>query len=265
MQLWTLASGSSGNCFLLESEGTRLLVECGRPLRDVLRYLEQCEVEPASLDGILLTHAHADHRLSAREMSDRFRLPLYASVGTLGHPSLRDNPLARPIRAAEPFSVGEIEVHPFAVPHDCVEPLGFRFESHSGRACIATDLGWVPPTVQRSFLDLDLLVLESNYDPHLLHTGRYPAFLKHRVSGNRGHLSNGDAAAAIAACGDRAPGAIWLGHISEKNNTASHALRAVSTTLRQRGLGHVPVKITRHRRPSLYWNSRASSQQLALW
>lgn len=265
MQIWTLASGSSGNCFLLESEGTRLLVECGRPIRDLLRYLDHCETAPLDLDGILLTHAHSDHSRSARELSDSFQLPIFASRGTLGHPSLRESPLARPIEADQPFSVGEIEVHPFAVPHDCYEPLGFRFASHTGKACITTDLGWVPASVQRNLLDLDLLLLEANYEPDLLQAGRYPAFLKQRVAGSRGHLANADAAGAIAACGDRAPRAVWLGHISENTNTPHQALGTVRDTLRKRGLGHIPVHATRHRKPSLYWNSTPRAQQLSLW
>lgn len=255
MQLWALASGSSGNCFLLESEGTRLLVECGRPLSQIERYLAHCDVAPDQLDGVLLTHAHGDHSRSAREVSELYQVPVYASRGTLGCRSLRDAPLARPIEPDQPFTVGAIEVQPFAVPHDCFEPLGFRFEAHTGRACITTDLGWVPDQAQAHFTDLDLLVIEANYDPHLLNDGPYPPFLKRRVAGRRGHLSNADAARAIAACRDRAPGAVWLAHLSEHTNTAQHALRTVGNHLRGHGLAHIPVRVARHRNPSLYWNS----------
>lgn len=255
VKVWALASGSSGNCFLVESEGTRVLVECGRPLADILRYLAHCGVDPSTLSGVLLTHAHGDHSKSAREFSDRFGVPVYASLGTLGCASLRDSALGRPVADRAPFQVGQIEIHPFAVPHDCYEPLGFRFESATARACITTDLGWVPDTARAHFADLDLLVLEANYDPTLLHGGRYPAFLKARVAGHRGHLSNEDCAQAIAACGDRAPGLVWLAHLSENNNTRDHALTTVRAHLRARGLAHIPVEAARHRRPSLHWNS----------
>ncbi len=265
MQFWALASGSSGNCYLLESEGTRLLVECGRPVRDVLRYLSHAAVAPRSLDGIVLTHAHGDHSKAAREISDLFRLPIYASAGTLGSPTLRDSPFARVVEAEKSFTIGEVEVHPFAVPHDCYEPLGFRFESHSGRVSLATDLGWVPDRARRYFEDVDVLAVEANYDPYLLHAGRYPAFLKQRVAGNRGHLSNTDAGEAVAACHRRPPRAVWLAHISENNNTPAHALSAVSAALAASGLAHVPVSATRHRRPSLYWSSVRPVEQLKLW
>lgn len=264
MRVWTFASGSDGNCFLVESEGTRLLVECGRPLREIVRYLEHARLTPAELDGILLTHAHGDHARSARSVSDRFGVPVYASQGTLDSRTLYDAPLGRVVASGAPFQVGEILVRPFAVPHDCREPLGFRFESHSGQVCITTDLGWVPDSVRAHFADLDLLVLEANYDPHLLASGRYPARLKARVAGYHGHLSNAEAGAAIAACGDRAPRKVWLGHLSENNNTPRHALATVGGVLRKRGLAHVPLHATRHRRPSLEWDSARDHHQLAL-
>lgn len=264
MKVWALASGSSGNCFLVESEGTRLLVECGRPLKDVLRYLDSCAAAPEDLHGILLTHAHGDHSKSARELSDTFRLPVYASEGTLGCHTLRDSPFVRPVYADKPFEVGQLEIRPFAVPHDCYEPLGFRFAGAGGQAAIVTDLGWVPASVQSNLADLDLLVLEANYDPHLLYAGRYPDFLKRRVAGRNGHLSNDAAADAIVACGDRAPGAVWLAHISENSNTPQMALGAVQKTLRSRGLVDVPVSATRHRRPSLRWDSANQVRQLSL-
>lgn len=267
MQFWTFASGSSGNCFLLESEGTRLLIECGRAYSSVLDYLKTCEVEPGDLDGILLTHAHGDHCRSAPQIAQQFGVPIFASVGTLGELGLEDRSLGRPISAERPFTLKDLLVHPFAVPHDCYEPLGFRFESASARVCLTTDLGWVPESALRHFRDVDLLVLESNYDPQMLAVGPYPPFLKRRVASARGHLSNAAAANAIAACGDEPPGSVWLAHISEHNNTPRHALETIRRTLRRRGMAHVPLKTTRHRHPSLYWDSRtapARERQLAL-
>jgi phosphoribosyl 1,2-cyclic phosphodiesterase len=159
-----------------------------------------------------------------------------------------------------------MDVQPFAVPHDCREPLGFRIEAGSGRAAIATDLGWVPHNVARQFRDLDLLVLEANYDPHLLETGTYPSFLKRRVSGTYGHLSNGAAAQAIALCGDRAPHNVWLAHLSEENNSPKHAIQTVGRILKRNGLGHVPIKTTHHRRSNLRWTSNiAHERQLPLF
>ena len=266
MNVWSFASGSDGNCYLVESEGTALLVECGRPYFQIKDFLEAVAVDIDTLAGIVLTHAHGDHCRSARYLSETHRVPIYASKGTLSALNLQDLTMARPIESGRVYEVGQVDVKPFAVPHDCREPLGFRFETGSGRAAIATDLGWVPHNVARQFRDVDLLILEANYDPHLLHTGTYPYFLKQRVSGTYGHLSNSAAGEAIAACRDRAPSAVWLAHLSEQNNSPKHALQTVSRILRRHGLSHVPIKTTVHRRSKLSWTSNvARERQLQLF
>jgi phosphoribosyl 1,2-cyclic phosphodiesterase len=266
MNIWSFASGSDGNCYLVESEGTVLIVECGRPYFQIRDFLESIGISIDTLGGIVLTHAHGDHCRSARYLSETHRVPIYASIGTLGALNLTDRSLARPIQSGKTYVVGQLDLKPFAVPHDCREPLGFRFEAGSGRAAIATDLGWVPHTVGRNFRDLDLLILEANYDPHLLHTGTYPYFLKQRVAGTYGHLSNAAAANAIASCRDKAPGTVWLAHLSEQNNSPKHALVTVHRILRRHGLGHVPLKTTLHRRSNLRWTSNvARERQLPLF
>jgi phosphoribosyl 1,2-cyclic phosphodiesterase len=266
MELWSFASGSDGNCYLVESEGTRLLVECGRPLQQIVDYLASVNLEPSDLSGVLLTHGHGDHCRSARSLAQLYRVPIYASYGTLACLDLQDTSLGRPVQGGKRVSVGEMDVIPFAVPHDCRQPLGFRFESGTGRSCITTDLGWVPASITKQFRDLDLLVLEANYDPHLLESGTYPYFLKQRVASTHGHLSNAAAADAIAACGDRGPRAVWLAHLSEHNNSPIHALHTVNRVLKRYGLTHVPIRTTRHRRSNLHWNSTSSyPRQLALF
>jgi phosphoribosyl 1,2-cyclic phosphodiesterase len=266
VQLWSFASGSDGNCYLVESEGTRLLVECGRPMQQVVDYLDGLGVQPEQLNGILLTHAHGDHSRSARSLAEKFQVPIYASLGTLGALALQDPTLGRPLFTGKTLTVGDMDVRAFAVPHDCREPLGFRFESTTGRACITTDLGWVPHNVVRQFKDLDLLVLESNYDPHLLEHGDYPHFLKRRVASTHGHLSNAAAAEAIAACGDLGPRAVWLAHLSEHNNSPKHALHTVGRVLKRYGLGHVRLTTTLHRRSKLHWTSTSAyARQLSLF
>jgi phosphoribosyl 1,2-cyclic phosphodiesterase len=266
MQVWSFASGSDGNCYVFESEGTALLVECGRPYQQIVDFLASISLAPEEIAGIVLTHAHGDHSRSARTFSRRHDVPIYASVGTLGALRLDDPRLARPVQSGGRYPIGQLDLAPFAVPHDCREPLGFRVEGGTGRAAIATDLGWVPRAVARQFEQLDLLVLEANYDPQLLEAGSYPAFLKRRVAGVYGHLSNGAAAEAIVACGDRAPGSVWLAHLSEQNNSPRHALQTITRVLKRRGLGHVPVRTTQHRRSSLRWTSEvARERQLPLF
>jgi phosphoribosyl 1,2-cyclic phosphodiesterase len=263
MQLWSFASGSDGNCYVIESEGTALMVECGRPYQQIKDCLAYVGIQPSALNAVLLTHAHGDHSRSARALSREFGIPIYASRGTLAAVQVEH---ARPMDSGKTLSIGQMDVTPFAVPHDCNEPFGFRLESGTGRTCVTTDLGWVPASVARQFRDLDLLVLEANYDPYLLETGTYPVFLKRRVAGTYGHLSNAAAANAIAACGDRAPRAVWLAHLSEHNNSPKHALQTVARVLRRRGLGHVALKTTLHRRGNVHWTSHiARERQLSLF
>jgi phosphoribosyl 1,2-cyclic phosphodiesterase len=259
-----LASGSSGNAYLLRTEGVALLVEAGLPASRLVKFLNGLGCHPGRLGGILLTHAHSDHLQGARELSDRFELPIYATAGTLGHRSLRDSPLARPLEPARTVEIEGLEVRPFSVPHDCVEPVGFRIEGGSGRVCITTDLGFVPPEVQSQLQDVDLLVLEANHDEQMLWRGRYPGFLKRRVAGELGHLSNAAAAQCLLGLGRRPPEQVWLAHLSLVNNQPRLAVRVIREALRREGLEHIAVQSAGRNRPTLSWRSKHLPRQLPL-
>src|SRR6266513_6451600 len=125
MQVWSFASGSDGNCYLVESEGTALLVECGRPYAQIRELLQSVAVNIDDLSGVVLTHAHGDHSRSARYLSEVHRVPIFASRGTLGALNLQNLSLARPIESNKTYPVGQLDIKPFAGPHDCREPLGF--------------------------------------------------------------------------------------------------------------------------------------------
>lgn len=264
MQLWSIASGSSGNAYLLRSEGATLLLECGIPLSQIKSFLTHIGLAPHDLDGILLTHDHSDHIRSARQLSDRYRVPIFATVGTLGHDSLRGAEHARPVEAGQVRQIGDVDVLPFAVPHDAYEPVGFKLAAHAATMTITTDLGHVPSDVQRQFRDNDLLILEANHDVEMLQDGPYPHFLKRRVLGTHGHISNLAAAQALAACRDRVPPEVWLAHLSPTNNRPAMAQEAVSDHLAAAGLGHVSVHVAERRRPSLYWQAAPRTRQLSL-
>lgn len=255
MDVWALASGSSGNAYLVRAGGTTVLVECGIALAKVESYLRQHGVRPDDLDGVLITHEHSDHVRSARALSDRYGVPLFATQGTLDHRTLRDSTRAHVVSAGKPVQIGDLEVLPFLVPHDADEPVGYRLAAHEGTVCITTDLGFVPDAVIPRFRDNDLLVLEANHDEEMLHRGPYPAFLKQRVLGRHGHLSNRATADALTQCGDRVPTRVWLAHLSLTNNTPTRARSDVSDHLTLAGLGHVVVEVARRNQPSLHWTS----------
>jgi phosphoribosyl 1,2-cyclic phosphodiesterase len=264
MDVWSLASGSSGNAYLVRTAKTVVLVECGISLSKTVRYLGQHGVEPGELAGVLLTHEHSDHIRSARQLSDAYGVPLFATGGTLGHRSLRDSSLARLVSPDRPFQLGDLEIRPFSVPHDATEPVGYRLAAPAGTVCITTDLGFVPDSVRPRFRDADLLVLEANHDEEMLHAGPYPSFLKRRVLGRHGHLSNTASAEALVACGDRVATVVWLAHLSAVNNTPTRAVMDVADRLTDAGLGHVQVEVTRRNQPSLHWSSEPRVVQMRL-
>lgn len=265
MDVWSLASGSSGNCYLVRAAGTLLLVEAGITLRKIEMFLAKLGVSARDIAGVLLTHEHSDHIKSARMLSDKYQLPLFATAGTLGHATLRDSAWVRPIQAGKTLRIGEVEATAFAVPHDAREPVGYKLTAQAATVCVTTDLGFVPKAVGRQFRDNDLLVLEANHDVEMLHGGPYPAFLKRRVLGEYGHLSNVATADALLACRDRVPSNVWLAHLSPTNNTPERAHGEIVGRLSSAGYGHVELQIAARNRPSLHWSSTPRPVQLSLF
>ncbi|MCC7366803.1 MAG: MBL fold metallo-hydrolase [Chloroflexi bacterium] len=265
MHVWSIASGSSGNAYLLRSENTTLLVECGIPLGRIRAFLKQQGISPYDLDGILLTHDHTDHTRSARQLSDAYRVPIYATAGTFRHTLLKDAEHARPLIAGRTHELGDVAVLPFSVPHDAIEPVGFKIAGHAATVTVTTDLGHVPVEVQRQLSDNDLLIFEANHDVDMLQAGPYPYFLKRRVLGEHGHLSNRATAEALASCKDRIAPEIWLAHLSPTNNLPHLAQAVISEHLASRDLGHVAVRVAERHRPSLSWEATPRARQLMMF
>jgi phosphoribosyl 1,2-cyclic phosphodiesterase len=265
MDIWSIASGSSGNAYLARADGATVLLECGISMSRITTFLKRQGISPYDLTGIMLTHDHSDHTRSARQISDTYSVPIFATPGTLGCAALKDAAHARPIEAEKPFKVGDLEAWAFRVPHDAYEPVGFKLKGHHGTVTITTDLGHVPSEVQRHLRDNDLLILEANHDVEMLQSGPYPSFLKRRVLGRHGHLSNVATAEALAACRDRVPAQVWLAHLSPVNNQPEMALDAISQHLDSVGLGHVTIQVAERTRPSLHWSATPKTRQLALF
>jgi len=222
-----LASGSSGNITLLETERTRLLVDAGLGKRETLARLAAIEKTVDRLDGILITHEHADHCNGLPQMLGMWKAPLYVTEPTLDalHRALPERLEKRlrgvePIHAGQRFSVGDIEVHAFAIPHDAADPIGFTFRSNGAKMALVTDLGYMPELVKVHLRDSDCLMLESNHDLDMLKVGPYPWVVKQRVLSRTGHLSN-HAVSEYLADGEGFDGRaryLVLAHISQENN-----------------------------------------------
>ena len=239
MRLIVLASGSSGNAALVESGGRAVLLDAGISAREMLRRLAAAGASDVRIEAVLVTHEHADHVRGVRVLARRLGVPVIASVGTLQAAAacLADVPETIAISRGEQISLAGMRVGAFATAHDAAEPLGFTFESRRGhRITIATDTGVVTPEVADALTGANVIGLEANHDLRMLADGPYPPFLKRRIAGDRGHLSNESAAAALAAARWKGLSHVFALHISEQNNTPTAARGALSHPLGGNGV-----------------------------
>ena len=233
MRMCSIASGSSGNCIYVGSDHTHLLVDTGISRKRIEEGLKKLEIKGEEIDGVLITHEHSDHIQGLGVLSRKYELPIYATKGTIegisGSTSLGKMPdgLFHTIRADEPFRLGDIEVKPFAISHDACEPTGYRFECGGRSAAVATDLGKYDEYTVSNLAGLDAVLLEANHDIHMLEVGGYPYYLKQRILGDKGHLSNELSGRLLCDILHDNLKHIILGHLSKENNYARLAYETV--------------------------------------
>jgi phosphoribosyl 1,2-cyclic phosphodiesterase len=222
-----LASGSSGNITLLETERTRLLVDAGLGKRETLARLAAVEKSVDHLDGILITHEHSDHCSGLPQMLGMWKAPLYVTEPTMDalERTLPDTFAKRlrgveKIHAGQRFAIGDIDVHAFAIPHDAADPIGFTFKANGAKFALVTDLGYLPELVKVHLRDADCLMLESNHDLDMLKVGPYPWVVKQRVLSRTGHLSNLAVSEYLSDPDgfDARARYLVMAHISDENN-----------------------------------------------
>ncbi len=238
MNLHVLVSGSAGNSTLVEAEKTRLLVDCGVSGREAARRLESVGCPPETLTAIVVTHEHSDHMQGVGVLSRRFNLPVYLTAGTLAACNGRLK-MAGECRVFEPgraFTIGDLEVRPFSIPHDAADPVGFTFHHGDRKVGVATDLGFSTELAKRHLSACQLLVLESNHDPDMLANGPYPRHLQDRIRGREGHLSNAAAGALLGEVLHDDLEGVVLAHLSEKNNNPDLARKVAEEVLERHRL-----------------------------
>lgn len=222
-----MASGSSGNATLLETDSTSLLVDAGLGRKETLRRLAALGKSPERLDGILISHEHTDHSSGLPQLLAHFRATAYLTESTcaeirriLPESSAKKLDRLEHIRAGERFTIGDIEVSPFTVPHDAADPVGYTFRSGGTKVAIVTDLGYLTELVKFHLRDADCLILESNHDLEMLKVGPYPWYVKQRVMSRTGHLSNHIVSEYLAdgEAFDARARFLVLAHVSETNN-----------------------------------------------
>ncbi len=231
MRFAYLGSGSGGNGFLVEQGNTCLLVDCGFSAKECERRLATLGKTASQLAGILVTHEHGDHINGVGRLARKHNLHVWLSAGTLRAERTGELPTFCLMNTHQALSIGDLEVNPFPVPHDAHEPCQFTFSNGAEKLGLATDFGCETPHVIEQLSGCDALVLECNHDLAMLLNGEYPAYLKRRVSGDHGHLSNQQAANLLAKLDNSRLQHIVAAHLSEKHNTPQLARNALSDVL----------------------------------
>ncbi|MDD2568836.1 MAG: MBL fold metallo-hydrolase [Clostridia bacterium] len=237
MEFTAIASGSRGNCIFIKGGQTKLLVDSGISALRVARALAAFGEDVRSIQGILVTHEHHDHISGIRMLVKKYGLPVYAAPMLWQNlPFTEAMPSALRRSYSSNMQIGEITVSFCRTSHDALLPVGMVFSHGGKRLGVVTDTGMVTPSMLKCFQNLDGLILEANHNETMLAKGPYPAYLKRRVAGREGHLSNKQAAYFLAEIMAGKPFPVMLAHLSEVNNTPSTARREILACLDLAGI-----------------------------
>ncbi len=236
MKFASLGSGSEGNALLISSRSgttrTTVMLDCGFGIRETERRLARLQLAPENLSAIVVTHEHQDHVGGVFKFARRHRIPVWLSYGTYQavHDRCEEVDLHF-CRDGDALAIGDLLLQPYTVPHDANEPVQYVASDGACRLGVLTDAGHATAHVIEALGGCDSLLLECNHDVQMLRDSAYPPFLKHRIGGDYGHLSN-DAAAAILDAIDRSRlGRIVGAHLSTKNNTPALARAAMESVV----------------------------------
>lgn len=233
MRLYSIASGSSGNCIYVGSDTTHLLVDTGISKKRTEEGLAALDISMRNMDGILITHEHIDHIGGLGVVSRKYDIPIYATEKTidaiLNTKSVGkiELDLFHPVKADEPFTIKDIRCNPMRISHDAADPVGYRFKCGTKQVAVATDMGTYTEYTVECLKGMDALLLEANHDVHMLQVGPYPYPLKQRILGDRGHLSNERSGKLLSRLLHDNLKAILLGHLSQENNLPQLAYETV--------------------------------------
>lgn len=231
----SLYSGSSGNSLFVETTNTKLLIDAGVSSKKIEKALFDIDVNPSSLDGILITHEHTDHVQGLGTFSKKFDLPVFVNQETLdAMPKQRDKIDSNNIKTfkvSDKFSIGDLDIKPFSIPHDATNPCGFNIWKDDKKISIATDIGHMTNDILKQLEESLFIMLEANYDPEVLRCSSYPFTLKSRIAGPIGHLSNEMAGKTISYLLKSGLKNAMLGHLSKESNFPELAYQTVMDEL----------------------------------
>lgn len=233
MRFCSIASGSSGNCIYVGSDATHLLIDAGISCKRTEEGLKTLELKASDLDGILVTHEHSDHIKGLEMLMKKYQIPIYATKGTLQHIRKNsylascDDTLFIEIHPDEKTIIKDCSFQPFRISHDAAEPVGYRVNYGKRKVAVCTDIGVYNDYTVENLKNLDALLLEANHDVKMLQVGPYPYYLKRRILGDQGHLSNENSGRLLSRVLHDNMQAVMLGHLSKENNIPELAYEAV--------------------------------------
>lgn len=245
-----ITSGSKGNCHLVASKEARLLLDAGTTAKNISAQLQALGVCAPDLDGILITHEHTDHIAAVRVLSRAAGVPLYCNEKTARQIVARypDIPFTNihVFETGVPFYIKDVWVEPFSIPHDAADPVGYALTAQNRKLTLATDVGYLTQRLLNHLQGASLVVLEANHDVDMLISGSYPEYLKQRIMGRSGHLSNECCGRALTQLLTGCLKQVVLAHLSDENNTPELAYNTVYACLAETVpdiKNHLPVDV----------------------
>ena len=234
----SLFSSSKGNCHYIESGDTAILIDAGRSAKQIALALGARGIDPDGVSALFITHEHVDHVSGVRVFSSRHNVPVYATEGTaagMRYKGYTDSKTPVHIISGE-VEIGDMKVTPVATSHDAFEPCAYTVEFSDGKKiAVCTDLGVMSEEVSAALEGSDLVLIESNHEFSMLMNGDYPYPLKRRIAGEKGHLNNDDCAREVVKLVKNGTKKIFLGHLSEENNTPENAYQTTLLALESAG------------------------------
>ncbi len=224
-EVCALASGSNGNCYYIGNETEAVLIDAGISRRQIIDRMKTKGLNPLKVKAVFISHEHSDHYRGAKVLSKKLNIPIYMTSQTYekSYQTMRPSNVIT-FDPGDTIQIGNFQIHSFFKLHDAIEPCSFRIEHENKNIGVFTDIGSPCENVKSHLAQCHFLFLESNYDTDMLETGKYPYYLKKRVAGEHGHLSNDQAKELIEShAGDHLQ-TIYLSHISEDNNRGQIAL-----------------------------------------
>ncbi len=246
MRICSIASSSSGNCIYVGTESTHVLIDTGISGKKLKAGLGIINLDPCGIDAILVTHEHSDHIKGLGVAARKYSIPIYSTARTWeriissGLTGAIDEKLFHEITPDTDFRIKDLVIHPFTTSHDAVQPVCYTFTCNLKKISVATDLGCFDSYITEKLKDSNILFIEANHDIDMLQNGLYPYYLKKRILGDKGHLSNRMSGRLISEVMSKKLQYVMLGHLSRENNLPEIAYNSVLEELIAADSEHLP-------------------------